>query len=207
MRKLLLLPVLFAAACADSGTGPGPDGAAPLTAAEAAELNRAVFDIVHGMARQASSGSLSAGSSRDAGAAAGNHVTVPIRNTHACPRGGGVAVTGSATVAWGDPAGSSSIDAELSAAPAACAHRTDRGDVLTISGDPDIDVDLHAAADGDGPAAFRMTETGAFTWARGEATGRCTVDVAADLNAAGTHVVISGTFCGFPVSETVPLDG
>lgn len=205
MRKLLLIPLLFAAACGEGGTGPGED--ASLTAGEAAELNRAVFGILQEMVRAAPLGSLGTGSSLNAEAAAGNSFTVPIQETHACTPSGSTAVTGTATVEWGDPAGSSALQAQISAVPAACAHRTEQGDVITISGDPDIDVALAAAADANGPTAFQMTEKGAFTWARGAATGRCTVDVAANLNAAKTHIVISGTFCGFPVSETVPVEG
>ncbi|HEU0299826.1 MAG TPA: hypothetical protein VFR37_10235 [Longimicrobium sp.] len=204
MRKLLLIPLLLTAACGDGGTGPGNDS--PLTAAEAAELNRAVFGIFQEMVAGASLGSLRTGSSLNAEAAAGNSFTVPIQETHPCTPSGSTTVTGTATVEWGDPVGSSALQAQVSAAPAACAHRTDRGDVITISGDPDIDVALAAAADANGPTAFQMTETGAFTWARGAATGRCTVNVAANLDAAKTHIVISGTFCGFPVSDSVPVE-
>lgn len=206
MRKLLLIPLLLTAACGDGGTGPGDD--ASLTAAEAAELNRAVFGIVQEMVRAAPLGSLSTGSSVNADVlAAGNSFTVPIQETHACTPSGSTAITGMATLQWGDPAGSGALQAQISATPAACAHRTEKGDVITISGDPDIDITLAAAADANGPTAFQMTETGAFTWARGAATGRCTVEVAANLNAAKTHIVVSGTFCGFPVSESVPVEG
>ncbi|HEX2077680.1 MAG TPA: hypothetical protein VHG08_08220 [Longimicrobium sp.] len=204
MRKLLLIPLLFTAACGDGGTGPGD--AASLTAAEAAELNRAVFGIVQEMVRAAPLGALSSGSTLDEGVlAAGNSFTVPIQETHACTPSGSTAITGTATVQWGDPVGSSALQAQISATPAACAHRTQKGDVITISGDPDIDVTVSAAADASGPTAFQLAETGAFTWARGAATGRCTVDVGAQLNPAKTHVVVSGTFCGFPVSESIPI--
>ena len=112
MRKLLLIPLLLAAACGDGGTGPGNDAA--LTAAEAAELNRAVFGIMQEMVRTSPFGALRAGSPPSANVlAAGNSITVPIQETHACRPSGSTAVTGTATVEWGDPAGSSALQAQV----------------------------------------------------------------------------------------------
>ena len=200
MRKLLLIPLLFAAAC-DGGSGPAGGGA--LTAAEAAELNRAVFGMVAGLASSTPGGadfSLLAVEGE-------NSFTVPIQETVPCEPSGSIGIGGTVTISFGDIGEGMSIEAQVSAAPAACAHRLEKGDVIRITGDPDIDVHLTASGNVDELTALQVTETGAFTWTRGGASGRCAVDVSSVLNAATQMVTVSGTFCGFPVSETFPVEG
>jgi hypothetical protein len=199
MRKLLLIPLLLAAGACDGGSGPVGD--AQLTAEEAAELNRAVLEIVSGLARNGvPSGAF------DSAPMDQNTFTAPIRQTVPCTPSGTVDIAGTVTVGFDDISLGMSMNADLSAAPAACAHRLENGDVIRISGDPDLDVHLSVAGDADQLTALQVTETGAFTWARGGASGRCAVNIASSLNAATQMVTVSGTFCGFPVSDTFPVE-
>ena len=199
MRKLLLIPLLFAAAC-DGGNG--PSGSAELTAGEAAELARAMFGMASGFA----SSGVAGGVRFDVAPMEQNSFTTPIQETVPCQPSGTVAVAGTVTVNFDNLATGMSMTADLSAAPAACAHRLENGDVITMTGDPDLDIQMNMAATPDGLTQLQVTETGAFTWTRGGASGRCAVNLGSSLNAATQMVTVTGTFCGFPVSETFPVE-
>lgn len=199
MRKLLLIPLLFAAAC-DGGNG--PSGSAELTAAEAAELARAMFGVASGLA----SSGMSGGARFNAAPMEQNSFTTPVQETVPCDPSGNVAVAGSVTVNFDNLATGMSMTADLSAAPAACAHRMENGDVITVTGDPDLDIQMSVAATPDALTRLQVTETGAFKWTRGGASGRCTVNLGSSLNATTQMVTVTGTFCGFPVSETFPVE-
>lgn len=199
MRKLLLIPLLFAASACDGGSG--PSGTAELTAAEAAELTRAMFGMVSGFA-----GTGVGGAGFDAAPMGQNTFTAPINETVPCEPSGDVEIDGTITVGFDDVTMGMSMQADISAAPSACAHRLENGDVIKVTGDPDLDITLNLAGDAEKLTAFQVTETGAFTWTKGGASGRCAVNLASSLNVATQIVTVSGTFCGFPVSETVPVE-
>ena len=201
MRKLLLIPLLFATSACDGGSG--PSGSAELTAAEAAELARAMFGMASGLA---SSGGLTGGSFNVASAEE-NTFTVPIQETVPCEPSGNVALSGTVTIGFDEIAMGMSMTADISAAPAACAHRMENGDIIRMTGDPDLDIHMSMASDAEGLTELQVTETGAFTWTRGGASGRCAVNIASALNAATQMVTVNGTFCGFPVNETFPVEG
>jgi hypothetical protein len=201
MRKLLLLPLLLAAA-ACGGDGDGPTGSAELTAAEAAELNRAVFGMMAGLASDGISGM-----SLNVSPAAGeNTFTIPIQETVPCTPSGTMGLQGTATMGMDEASGAMAIKTEISATPVACAHKMEKGGVITITGDPDIDVDMTMTGTLDGLTAMQMTEVGAFTWMRGGASGRCSVDITSTLDLPTQMVSVTGSFCGFPVSETFPIE-
>jgi hypothetical protein len=205
MRKLLLLPLLFAAAC-DGGSG--PSGTAELSAAEAAELSRAMF----GMAASFASGGIPGGGLPRAGLESAlvgkNTFTLPIDETVDCLPSGSTNVKGTATFAFDDVEGGMSLEADVSVRPEGCAHVMKNGDVIKVTGDPDLDVQLAMEGyPGMELTSLLVTEKGAFKWTRGGASGRCAVDLTSVLNAATQMVTVTGTFCGFPVSETIPVQG
>ena len=201
MRKLLLLPLLFAAAC-DGGSG--PSGSAELTAAEASELSRAMFGMAAGFA---TAGLPDGGLGFDAAPMEQNTFTVPINETVDCLPSGSTDTDGMVTFVFDDVEGEISVEADVSVRPQACAHVLKNGDVIKITGDPDLDVHVEmAGSPGVELTSLHVTEKGAFKWTRGGASGRCAVDLASVLNAATQMVTVSGTFCGFPVSETVPVE-
>lgn len=203
MRKLLLLPLLFAAAC-DGGSG--PVGSAELTAAEAAQLSRAMF----GMAADLASAGIPAGipgAGLKAALVGENTFTVPFQETVACQPSGSTDIDGTVTIAFDDIATGLSMEADVSVRPEACAHRLENGDIIKITGDPDLDVHMTMTGSADGELAdLHVAEAGAFTWTRGAASGRCAVDLDSLLNPATQMVTVTGTFCGFPVSETFPVE-
>lgn len=199
MRKLLILPLLFAAAC--DGGGNGPSGSAELTAAEAAELTRAMFGLASGLA----SGGLPGGVGLNLAPMEENSFTVPVQETVPCEPSGSTEIEGTLSVSFTDISMGMTMEADLSASPRACAHRMENGDIIKVTGDPDLDLHLVMSGNPEELTALEMTETGAFKWTRGGASGRCTVDLASSLNAPTQMVTVSGTFCGFPVSETFPV--
>lgn len=201
MRKLLLIPLLMAAGACDGG-GSGPAGNDQLSAAEAAELTRAMFGMVSGL-----TGTGLPGGSFNLAPMGGNTFTAPINETIPCEPSGTVNVDGTVTIGFDDVTMGMSMQADISAAPNACAHRLENGGIIKVTGDPDLDISLRMAGGAEELTEFQVTETGAFTWTRGGASGRCAVNIASALNAATQMVTVSGTFCGFPVSETFPVEG
>ena len=199
MRKLLLIPLLLTAGACDGGSG--ATGSAELTAAEAAELNRAMFGMVAGLRGGVSAPSLNLAPRR-----ADNTFSVPVDQTVPCTPSGSIQLAGTVSMELDDVAGQVTMQAEISATPKACAHRMESGEIITITGDPDLDAQMSMSGGLDGQlTSLQVTETGAFQWTRGGASGRCTVNIASSLNAATQVVTVSGTFCGFPVSESFPL--
>ena len=203
MRKSVLTTALAAAtlalsACAADGTGPaGSNG--ELTAAEAAQLNQSILGISAGV-RGRAGGRFSM--EPVAGEGSGS-LTFNFDETAPCQPGGDVGIAGTMAMSWDDVARSSGLSADFAVVHDGCTVRLDNGQTVTLTGDPDIEVLLDAAAGANGLTAFRITETGAFTWARdGGSHGRCTVAVVAELNPASGQVTLSGSFCGMDVSGT-----
>lgn len=199
MRKLLILPLLFAAACDGGG---GPSGSTQLTAAEAGELARAMF----GMASSLADRGLPTIGGLNVAPMAGNSFTAPFNETVPCEPSGSTDIDGTVTFGFDDVALDMTLEADLSANPRSCAHRLENGDVIKISGDPDLDIHLAVTGLlGGRLTSLQVTETGAFTWTRGGASGGCSVNLASSLNEPTQMVTVTGTFCGFPVSETFPV--
>lgn len=203
MRNTVLTTALLGAALTlsacggdgDGGTGPGKgNGNATLTAAQATELSRALLGMGAGVTSQG-------GARSKAPTAQGSgNLSFNFNETEPCDPSGTIRMAGTMGMEWDDEAETTSISADFSLVPSACAHRLESGEVIAITGDPDIDVTMDASTGPDGIAAFRITETGAFTWSKDGGNGRCTLDVTADLVPATGQVAISGSFCGIAVS-------
>jgi hypothetical protein len=190
--------VLAAAACGDHGaTGPG----APLTQADAAALSRAVFAVGAGLA----GGGTPAGArgNRTLRADGASTFSFSFDTSQPCTPSGSVELTGAlaGSVQVGGPA---AVQVNVSVRHQGCVVQTDNGGTFKLNGDPGIDVAITAAAGAGGVTAFHATEKGAFTWEHGGSSGRCTVDVAADLVAGTQTVRLAGSFCGFTIDQTVP---
>lgn len=202
MRMRLLTPaVLLAAlaACDGGGSGgtTGPDGR-ELSSQERAALSRAIVGTSTGVAR----GGASLDVSRDGEPGTGSF-TVTINQTAPCQPSGSVKVAGQMTGAWNGTAQTAQLQAGFAVAHQACAVHTENGGTVTLTGDPDIDVTLTATANAQGLATLSATQVGAFTWARGDGnSGRCTVDLVAELVPGTEKVNLTGTFCGVSVTGT-----
>jgi len=194
---LALLAALALSAFGDHGTtGPG----APLTQADAAALSRAVFAVGAGLA----GGGVPTGARGNKTLRADGSTTFSFSfdTSQPCTPSGSVGLTGalSGSVEVGGPA---QVQVNVSVRHQGCVVQTDNGGTFKLNGDPGIDVALAAAAGAGGVTAFHATEKGAFTWERGSSSGRCTVDVTADLVPGTQTVRLTGSFCGFAVDQTV----
>jgi hypothetical protein len=207
MRKNLLTTAIAGAAlalsaCSGDGTGPGPDGSGSLTAAEAAQLNQAILGLSAGV-RSRQQASLS---TAPTGQGSGT-LNFTFDDTAPCQPGGSVGVAGDMSIAWDDAAQTGSISTDFAVEHNACGHRLDNGDVITVTGDPDIDVTMDLASGPGGLTSFVIRETGAFSWSKDAGNnGRCTLDVTAQLNPATGTVALSGSFCGTDVTGTFQSD-
>ena len=197
MRKPLLTFALAAAAMAvsacssDGAVTPDPNDSGTLSAAEAVQLNQALL-AVSVSARQ--SGTPPVGESSGA-------MGYGFTQTAACQSGGNVGLDGDMDIRWSESAGTSSISTDFAVKHNDCGHRLENGDVIRITGNPDVDVSLDVATSRTGLTSLVVRETGAFAWSRDNGgSGECTLDVTATLNASTRAVTISGSFCGVPVS-------
>jgi hypothetical protein len=203
MRNHLLITAFAGAAlalsaCSDGGTGPGPAGDGQLTAAEAAQLNQAILGMSAGIRNRPGISR----STEPTGQSTGS-LNFTFDETAPCQPGGSVGLAGGMSVAWDDAARTGTISTDFAVEHDACAHRMDDGGVITLTGDPDIDVSMDVSTGPNGLTSFVIRETGAFTWSRDASNnGRCSLDVTAQLNPASGAVTLSGSFCGAPVSGT-----
>jgi hypothetical protein len=194
----LVSAALAAAACDGRGTT-GPS--APLTQADAAALSRAVFAVGAGLA----SGGVPAGARGNRTVLANGSTTFSFsfNSSQPCAPSGDIGLAGAVSGAVTGQA--AQVQVNVAVKHQGCTVRADNGGTFKLNGDPAIDVALTASADAAGVTAFHATETGAFTWERGSgSSGRCAVDVTADLVPGTQSVRLSGTFCGFAVDQTVP---
>ncbi|HEX8695673.1 MAG TPA: hypothetical protein VF746_24880 [Longimicrobium sp.] len=202
MRKRVLTPVLLCAAlaaCSGDGTGPG---GGELTRAEAEAINRAILALGSGVAQ----GGTSQAQASRAAAAAPNSFTYDFNTTAPCKPSGSVALAGHMSGSFDDQAQTAQLQADVAVRHQACEVPTDDGGTIRLTGDPRIDVGLNAASNAGGVTALRVTERGAFTWAKGAgSSGRCTVDVTAELVAGTQNVHVFGSFCGFTFDEVGPI--
>jgi hypothetical protein len=198
MRKPLLLTIALAAAgmatsacSSDGAVTPEPHDPGTLSAAEVVQLNQALL-AVSVSARQ--SGTPPVGESSGA-------MRYGFTQTAACPSGGNVGLDGDMDIRWSTTAGTSSISTDFAVKHNDCGHRLENGDVIRITGTPDIDVSMDVATSRTGLTSLVVRQAGAFAWSRNEGgSGQCTLDVTATLNTSSRVVAISGSFCGIPVS-------
>jgi hypothetical protein len=190
---------LAAAACDGRGTGPGE----PLTQADAASLSRAVFSMAAGFAN----GTVPAGARGNRTVLANGSTTFSFTfdDSYPCVRSGSVGLKGATSGAVDVASQAAEVQVNVAVKHQACTVDTDNGATFKLTGDPGIDVALTAGAGAGGLTALHATEKGAFTWERGSgSSGRCAVDVTADLVPGTRNVRLFGTFCGFAVDQTVP---
>ena len=198
MRKLLLIPLLLAAGACDGGGG--STGGTDLTAAEAAQLNLALFGMVAGLGPGAIGPDL-----RAQAWAVGDSFTIPVNEIVSC-FSGSIGVDGTLTVQLDNTGQQLSMQATLEGTPNPCVHRMANGDLFTITGDPSLNVQISMAGNVDGQlSSLQVTETGGFKWSSGASSGTCAVNLTSSLNAASQVVTVSGTFCGFAVSNSFPI--
>lgn len=195
----LIAAAVTAAAC-DGGSATAP-GDTQLTQAQALSLSRAVLSVSAGLA----GGSVPSGArgARIEAASGSSTFSFAFDQSAPCPAGGTVAVAGTIGGSFDAQVSAAQVQAAVAVRHQSCGVKTDDGATFTLNGDPRIDVGLNAVSGANGLTGLHLTENGAFTWSRGNSSGRCTVDLDADLVAGTQDVRLTGSFCGFPVDGVV----
>jgi hypothetical protein len=205
-----VLAATFAASACDGGgdgAGTGPNGSAALSQAELAVLNRAILGVGTGVAQTGAQSQVSASRS-EANSTGSGTFSFDFNTTNPCAPSGSVASVGTLGGSWNAQAQTGSLNAAVAVRHQACAVRANDGGVITLDGDPDIDVTLTATSNAGGLTGMRITETGAFNWSKGAGnSGRCTVDLTAELVPATGQVRLTGTFCGWNVTGVTESAG
>lgn len=215
MRILLPSTLVLAAmlaGCGGDSTGPGnggggggPEQPRPLSASEASAIGRALLSPGVGVARSGVNGATPAGPGDPAGAPALNAGEVPFGFTLACQPTGSVNVTGTLGAAWDVVTQLVAVHARITLRHQACPVQTAEG-LLTVTGDPAVDLTLTAAGNATGIKALLVTQTGAVTWTRADGTsGRCEAQVAGAAIAGTPNYHVYGTVCGVTIDVTGPL--
>ncbi|HEU0053706.1 MAG TPA: hypothetical protein VFQ39_11030 [Longimicrobium sp.] len=199
------------AACGGDSTGPGndPPGISP---SEANAVSRALLSPGVGVARsgvvgQTPSGSREPGGRLDSSVPSAQIQTgeIPFGFTLTCTPSGSVNVTGTFGAAWDIVTQLVGVHARVTLRHQACPVQTDNG-LLTVTGDPAVDLTLTAAGDATGVKALLLTEKGAVTWTRADGTsGRCFAEVAGAAIAGTPNYHVYGTVCGVTVDFSGPL--
>lgn len=215
MRSLLTVTLLLSAtlaACGGDSTGPGNTGRSNtepprgLNTSEANALSRVLLSPGVGVAQNGLSGSIALDSREPAsGSAALNTGEVPFGFTLQCQPSGSVNVTGTLGAAWDVVTQLIAVHARITLRHQACPVQTDNG-LLTVTGDPAVDLTLTAAGDATGVKALLITQSGAVTYTRADGTtGRCAAQVAGAAIAGTPNYHVYGTVCGVTVDFTGPI--
>jgi hypothetical protein len=127
-------------------------------------------------------------------------------NTHTCPAGGTVTISGT-TIGTSDPvAHNLAVNTVATKTDASCAFNSRRG-LLTITGNPNVKLTSTIAVVAGKPVGPQtQTHKGSFTWIRGTKSGTCDVDVTSVFNPTAGTFTVTGTMCGrtLNVSRTGP---
>ena len=141
--------------------------------------------------------SLSVGES---GSASVSVVPVTIDNqftvTRQCPEGGQVVIAGRTTGTGDRETHDLELNTVATKTDVSCAFETRHG-ILTLNGNPNIAYEGHLKiVSGQLSGLQTQTHNGSFTWARGEASGTCDVDLSSSYDPATRTATVTGTFCG-----------
>ncbi|MGH7467094.1 MAG: hypothetical protein ACRENP_03820 [Longimicrobiales bacterium] len=126
--------------------------------------------------------------------------TVDHESSHPCPRGGRIGIALEVTFTADVEGRDYSYDAEGSLTHEACAY-IEEGVTLTVTGDPNISYEAHAAVRGGQPQGqFTSEAGGAFDWTASDGrSGRCVVDLSDITDFAAKTRTIEGQVCGHTI--------
>lgn len=135
---------------------------------------------------------------------------VTVDETMSCPDGGTIAVSGSFSGESNDD-GTGTVEYDFTQIHQGCRATADAdGSVWTFDGDPEVTVDMLMAVT---ETSFDLdgTQSGAVSWANGDRSGTCQIDVTYAFSGSESGQTfsgsVSGTVCGHQVSESVSVDG
>jgi hypothetical protein len=201
----ILLTATLAACGGDSGTGPSNEQPRDrgLSTSEANAISRVLLSPGVSVAQNGLNGNMSR---EPAGySAAVETGEIPFGFTAPCTPSGSVNVTGTIGAAWDVITQLVAVHARVTLRHQACPVQTDNG-LLTVTGDPAVDLTLTAAGDATGVKALMITESGAVLWTRADGTsGRCAAQVVGVAIAGTPTYHVYGTVCGVTVDFTGPI--
>jgi hypothetical protein len=198
------------AACGGDSTGPGNNGGGEkpraVNTSEANAISRVLLGPGVGVAQSGVNGRAPSGSRQSGGYSAAIETgQLPFGFTAPCTPSGSVNVTGTLNAAWEPLAQWVAVNAQVTLRHQACPVQTDNG-ILTVTGDPAINLSLTAGGDATGVKFLILTEQGAVLWTRADGTsGRCAADVIGAAVAGTPNYHVTGTVCGIKVDFTGPL--
>ena len=192
-----LAAVVLLAACDDDPTGTEGDSMTRVEAQAVAGNVFAVGDEVtaDGIAQTTETG-------EGSGA-----IRFTQTSTHPCPLGGNVQVSLDIDVDYDQPGQSFELDATGALRHNDCAFNAENT-VITVDGDPDIQVAVYAVASG-GVATAPWTHSveGAFIWAADDGReGRCVIDLFASTDLVARQRTVAGEVCGHTIQQTLPWE-
>lgn len=202
----LLLTATLAACGGSDSTGPGNEPPRGLSTSEANALSRVLLAPGVGVAQNGLNGTTPAASRGAVGYGAALETgEVPFGFTLPCQPSGSVNLTGTLGAAWDVLTQLVAVHARVTLRHQACPVQTDNG-LLTVTGDPAVDLTLTAAGDATGIKALLITQSGAVTWTRADGTsGRCAAQVAGAAIAGTPSYHVYGTVCGVTIDFTGPI--
>lgn len=200
------------AACGGDSTGPGNGGGGgsvtprAINTSEANAISRVILAPGVGVAQSGVNGQAPSSSREPGGPSATiNTGQLPFGFTAPCQPSGSVNVTGTLSAAWNPVAQWVAVNAAAMLRHQACPVQTDNG-ILTVTGDPGVELTLTAGGDATGVKLLVLTEKGAVTWTRADGTsGRCEANVVGTAIAGTPNYNVVGTVCGISVNFTGPL--
>ena len=125
-----------------------------------------------------------------------------------CPLGGSVTVDMSASGYIDDASAAFEIDASQVQTHEACSGQGENGFQFTVDGAPNLATDIYMTQDESGQNAMAEGSiVGGVTWAAGQRSGTCALDVSFSLSTSsgGGNFSITGTACGHSMTRDVSV--
>ena len=204
VRSLALFGLVALAACGDD------DPAAvdlSLSQSEAEELAAVVLNTVVSTAAEVDTSEPAAAPAGPALAAFSytrtfEDVVVP------CPSGGEVTLDVFLDISGDDTTGAERIEYSMTHAHSGCMATSEEGHVFTLTGNPDVAVEVVAEATESG-TTIDGTIAGGLLWEFEGRTGSCNIDLEFGGSAGETSVAfgVMGSVCGISVEESVTVTG
>ena len=126
--------------------------------------------------------------------------TASHESNHPCPQGGRIGVEFEATFFMDVDERTYTYDVAGALTHESCAYKHE-GITLTITGDPNLTYEAHAAVEnGEPQGQFSSEATGAFNWTASDGrSGRCVVDLSDVLDLAARNRTVEGEICGHTI--------
>jgi hypothetical protein len=199
-RGLALVLALVVGACSSDPTDIVEGD--PLTQAEAAALAEAVAATLFATWEQSSA------ATAPAAAPARASGTFQFDDVIACEFQGSVGISGSLAFNVDDESGDGTLAFTVTADHDDCGVESDDGTAFVLNGSPNISASFTIVSEGSA-LSFTGGYEGAVSWATGDKSGRCSVDVEfsleGDIVAETGSASLTGRVCGITFSHNLQL--